>query len=185
MRIHKIIIISIFLFLTTALQAQNTLSKKEKKVAKQALEKAQGDSIRAIQETWVENKTFVLEAQQVYNKTGEVFHLNASTNFVYFNLDKGVIQLSFNGLLGWNGIGGITVKGNITKYEYRKDKKDKPIYIQATILGSEGIQDIVIWISNNGKGEAQVTGMKGNRIRFTGNIVSLEKSGVFIGSERF
>ncbi|MCK5776173.1 MAG: DUF4251 domain-containing protein [Bacteroidales bacterium] len=185
MKTKTLTIITVFLFLTAILQAQTPISKKEKKAAKKAQEQAQRDSVRVIQENWVENKTFVLEAQQVYNKIGEVFHLNPSTNFVYFNLDKGIIQLSFNGLIGWNGIGGITVKGNIIKYEYDIEKKDKPIYIQATIQGTEGFQDIVLWISNNGNGDANITGMRGDRIRFTGDIVSLEDSRIYIGTERF
>ena len=185
MKTYYIIIVAVFLFLSSALQAQEKPTKKEKRAAKKALEIAQSDSLRVIQEIWAENKTFVLEAQQVFNKRGEVFQLSPSTNFVYFDMDKAIVQLSFNGLVGWNGVGGITIKGNITKYKYDAENKNKPIYIEATLQGSDGFQDIFLWISSSGQGEAQVNDMRGNRIRFTGHVLSLKDSRVYIGSERF
>ncbi|OYT15129.1 MAG: hypothetical protein B7C24_14660 [Bacteroidetes bacterium 4572_77] len=163
---------------------QEAKTRKEIRAQKKADLLLKNDSVRQIQEQWAANKTFVLEAQQVYNKIGEVFQLSPSLNFVYFNLEEAVVQLSFNGIVGWNGVGGITIKGRITKYEYEADNKNIPIYIEATIQGQEGFQDILVWISTNGNGEAQVTDLRGNRLKFTGEVVSLEQSRVFMGTQR-
>lgn len=181
----KTIFILSLALLGIQIQAQETKTKKEIRAEKKAQELQAHQDTRIIQEKWTNDKTYVLEALQVYNKQGETFHLNSSTNFVYINGDKAVLQLAFDGLVGWNGIGGITVKGRITKYEVNLENKNKPIYIRMSIQGSTGFQDITLWISTSGSGEAQITDMQGNRIRFTGNIVSLEESTVFIGMESF
>lgn len=181
----KIIFFLTAIIIGVNLQAQDTDSRKEQKAERKAIETAKRDSLRTVQESWVKDKTYVLEAQQVYNKIGEVFQMTPSTNFVYLDGENAIVQLSFNGLIGWNGVGGITIKGRITKYEFDDSNKNKPIYIRMTIQGSEGFHDIVLWVSNSGMGEAQVTDIRGNLIKFTGDIVSLSNTRVFIGSERF
>jgi len=182
----KIITILLVLAFGLSLTAQEEQkSKKEIRAERKQQELLQRDALRTIQDGWAKNKTFVLEATQVFGKKGQMFQLTPSTNFVYVNGDQAILQLSFNGLSGWNGVGGITIKGKITKYKCDSENKNKPIYIQMSIQGSEGFQDVTLWISNSGSGEAQITDIKGNRIRFTGDVVSLEESKVFIGNSRF
>jgi len=182
----KTLIILIAILISIGINAQEEQkSRKEKREERKQQELVQQEANRAMQESWVENKTFVLEASQVFGKKGTLYQLTPSTNFVYINGDQAIVQLSFNGISGWNGVGGITIKGKIIKYEYSAEEKNKPIYIQLSIQGSEGFQDVTLWISSNGNGEAQVTDIRGNRIRFTGNVLSLEDSGVFIGNTRF
>lgn len=181
----KTTFILLLVLLGVQIQAQETKTKKQIRAEKKAQELQAQQDTRVIQEKWAKDKTYVLEALQVFSKQGETFHLNSSTNFVYINGDQAILQLSFDGLIGWNGIGGITVKGRITKYEVQLENKNKPIYIRLNIQGSTGFQDITLWISNSGSGEAQITDMQGNRIRFTGNIVSLEETSVFVGMETF
>jgi len=181
----NILLLLLCAFMGFQTQAQETKTKKEIRAEKKIQELKTRDANRLIQEKWADDKTFVLEAQQVFGKKGSSFLLNSSTNFVYVNGDNAIIQLAFDHLVGWNGVGGITVKGKITKYEVKYDEKNKPIYMNMTIQGSSGFQDIALWMSTSGMGEAQITDIKGNRIRFTGNIVSLEDSKVFVGMETF
>lgn len=181
----KIIAILIIFSFCFKVNAQDTKSRKEIKAEKKAQEKTEQDAHRMVQEQWVKDTTFVLEAQRVSNKLGEVFQLNSTINFVYVNKDKATIQLGFDQLVGWNGVGGITVTGRITRYEIDNEKKNKPIYIRMSIQGSAGMQDITIWISSNGNGEATIVDMRGNRIQFSGDIVSVEETSVFKGNELF
>ncbi len=176
-----IILISIF---GLQVNAQETKTKRELKEEKKAQELEKRSTYRKIQEQWVDNKTYVLEAQQVYNKAGEMFQLSPSTNFVHINGDQAIVQLSFNGLVGWNGVGGITIKGKISNYKVDYENKNKPIYIRMTIQGNKGFQDITLWLSNSGKGEAEVLDYKGSKIKFTGDVVSLDDSHVFIGNSK-
>ncbi len=181
----KAIAIVFILSICFQLSAQETKSRKEIRAEKKAQEKIQQDARRIVQEQWVKDTTFVLEAQRVSNKLGEVFQLNSTTNFVYVDNGKATIQLGFDHLVGWNGVGGITITGRITKYEFDNEKKNKPIFIRMSIQGSVGMQDITFWISSTGNGEAQVVDMRGNRIQFSGDIVSVKESSVFKGMELF
>lgn len=181
----KTIAILILLVFCFQVEAQENKTKKEIRAEKKAQQKAEQDSLRIIQEQWVKDTTFVLEAQRVSNKIGEVFQLNSTINFVHVNKDKATIQLGFDQLVGWNGVGGITITGRITRYEIDHEKKDKPIFIRMSIQGSAGMQDLTIWISNNGNGEATIVDMRGNRIRFSGDIVSVEDTRVFKGNELY
>lgn len=181
----KIISILIILSFCFQLNAQETKSRKEIKAERKAQEKAEQEAHRVVQEQWVQDTAFVLEAQRVSNKTGEVFQLNSTINFVYVNKNKATIQLGFNQLVGWNGVGGITISGKITKYEIDIEKKDKPIFIRMSIQGSAGMQDLSIWISSNGNGEATIVDMRGNRIRFSGDIVSVADARTFKGMELY
>lgn len=181
----KIIFILFIAIIGLHVQGQETKTKKEIRAEKKAQQLKVHEATRVIQEKWASDKTFVLEALQVFGKKGDSFHLSPNINFVYVNGDQAIIQLSFDGLIGWNGVGGITIKGRITKYEVDKENPNKPIYIKMSIQGATGFQEITLWISSSGSGEAQITDIKGNRIRFTGDIVSLENSKVFIGMESF
>ena len=101
------------------------------------------------------------------------------------NKGKATIQLGFDHLIGWNGVGGITITGRITKFQFDIDKKNKPIYIKMSIQGAAGMQDITLWISSNGAGDAQVVDIRGNRIKFSGDIYSVQESSVYKGMDLF
>ena len=180
---NTIIIILIIIF-GHSLNAQETKTKRELRAEKKELDIEKRDAYRKVQKQWVDDRTFVLEAQQVYSKIGEMFALSPSTNFVHINGDQAIVQLSFNSIIGWNGVGGITIKGKISKYEVNYENKNIPIYIRMTIQGDAGFHDITIWISSTEAGEAQIVDIKGNRIKFTGKVVSLEDSRVFVGSTK-
>ena len=181
----KLIAILIIFTFYFQVNAQEVKSRKEIKAEKKAQEKAEQDAHRLVQEQWVKDTTFVLEAQRVSNKLGEVFQLNSTINFVNVNKEKATIQLGFDQLVGWNGVGGITITGRITRYEIDDEKKDKPIFIRMSIQGSAGMQDITIWISSNGNGQAQIVDMRGNRIQFSGDVVSVEETRTFKGNELY
>lgn len=58
------------------------------------------------------DREFVLEAEQITFKYGRFIYVNANTNFVSMHGDKATIQMAFNSpYAGPNGIGGITVDG--------------------------------------------------------------------------
>ena len=61
----------------------------------------------------VEQKQFVLEANTLFDKSGMSFQLNSNINFVGFDGKNATIQLAFDQLVGWNGVGGITLDGTI------------------------------------------------------------------------
>ncbi|HBH25013.1 MAG TPA: hypothetical protein DDY13_16535 [Cytophagales bacterium] len=160
------------------------MSKAEKKALKQAEMKANKDSLLQI----IENKQWVLEAYQLQGKYGQTFNLSPTTNFVAVKGDRNVWQFAFNGLIGWNGIGGITIDGKVTKYEVSPGKKAKSaISIRMnTMAPGTGPANIIMTVTSDGHARATVSGAFSNdRLTFTGKLSPLEMSNIYKGTSLF
>ena len=178
------IIISLFMLLT--LMAGN--------VHAQEFEKLTGAERKAIQEKLdslmyveaekvISDKDFTLEADKVEFKYGQTAFVNSNTNFVSVTGDKSVVQVAFNvPVSGPNGIGGITLDGNISNYEVKKDKKGN-INVSINVMGT-GISALVNISLYSGSNKASVTitpNFNSNRLTLTGVIVPSSSSRVFKG----
>lgn len=178
------IIISLFMLLT--LMAGN--------VHAQEFEKLIGAERKAIQEKLdslmyveaekaISDKDFTLEADKVEFKYGQTAFVNSNTNFVSVTGDKSVVQVAFNvPVSGPNGIGGITLDGNISNYEVKKDKKGN-INVSINVMGT-GISALVNISLYSGSNKASVTitpNFNSNRLTLTGVIVPSSSSRVFKG----
>ena len=178
------IIISLFMLLT--LMAGN--------VHAQEFEKLTGAERKAIQEKLdslmyveaekaISDKDFTLEADKVEFKYGQTAFVNSNTNFVSVTGDKSVVQVAFNvPVSGPNGIGGITLDGNISNYEVKKDKKGN-INVSMNVMGT-GISAFVNISLYSGSNKASVTitpNFNSNRLTLTGVIVPSSSSRVFKG----
>lgn len=178
------IIISLFMLLTLMvgnLQAQefNELSSAEKKVIQEKL-----DSLMFVEaEKAISDKDFTLEADKVVFKYGQTAFVNSNTNFVSVTGDKSVVQVAFNiPASGPNGLGGITLDGNVSNYEIRKDKKGD-IHVSMNVMGT-GISAKVDIDLYKGSNKASVTispNFNSNRMTLTGVIVPSSSSRVFKG----
>lgn len=71
------------------------------------------------------NLDFVINADRVTLSRGETFNTDdRSTNFVTVHDGKVMLQLaSMRGMSGFNGLGGITVEGNMTGEKFKTDKR--------------------------------------------------------------
>ena len=190
-KLGSLLIVVLLIINTGWAQTENpdskNLSKEEKKALK--LAKKEEDA-RKREEALVnyqaiaENKMWVLEAHTVFEKGGRSFPMNPSVNFVSVEDDETTIQLSFNGILGWNGVGGITLEGKTTKYEVSESKN--AITITMTAIGSGmGPVDLLVTVGSDGSGRATASGNWGERITFAGNFVSFEDSNVYKGTPRY
>lgn len=78
---------------------------------------------------------FVLQATQVNNGRGFYeLGLNDNTNFLLMQGDKGIFQVAFNNMdAGMNGLGGVTLHGNIRNVNVKDDKKGNTIMTYSMI----------------------------------------------------
>lgn len=172
-------------------QIENPDSKNLTKEEKKAIRKAKKEEDKRKREEalisfseYAEMKKWVIEAHTVYDKQGQSYQMDPNINFVGVSDDETTIQLSFNGLMGWNGVGGITLEGKIGKYEYSSDKKLLNITMSAMGSGL-GVVDMFITVTGDGNGRASISGNWGDRITFQGKFVSLEESSVFKGTTTY
>ncbi len=132
-----------------------------------------------------EKKSFVLEATTVYSKKGRSFQLNPSINFVKIDDGVGTVQLSFNQLVGWNGVGGITLDGNVRNYKVKKAEGKMPS-VQFDLNGTLGWATVRIDVNSSGIGRATInTGTSGARATFSGPIVPLSETSTYQGQTLF
>jgi len=159
------------------------LTKENKKKEKQAAKLADFNKAKAMAEA----KRFVFTASELYTSQGSA-PLSARTNFFYVIGDEATLQFAFEGLQGIpnpNGLGGITSKGMVTKYNYKADNPNKPVSIQVTIQPlagqGNGIQQVVVTIYGEGYAELLLQG-SGTRVK--GSVVTPEKSKIYEGTQR-
>ena len=129
----------------------------------------------------LENKDFVLETDYLQDRYGNRILVNSTINFVSVDSTEAIIQIGSNFRLGPNGVGGVTAKGRINKWELTEDQKHKAFTLSLNVMTTIGIYDLFINISASGRGSATLTGMTSGRLTFDGDLVPWEKSSVFVG----
>lgn len=163
-------------------QEEKKLSKKEKKEWKRQQLEGQRQAILDL----LESRTWVIEAHTVYDRFNQSYQLNPTINFVGVKENEGALQLGFNGLIGWNGVGGVTIDGQVTRYEVKDGQKDNTPTVVLRFQGrGVGFATINVSVNTSGQATARVSGDFGERISFSGIIKSLEESMVYKGQSLF
>lgn len=156
------------------------LSKEEKKILQQRIDSA----LFAQAETAINDTAFTLEANQVVFKSGDMAEVTPSTNFVAVNKGNAVVQLAMNTpLAGANGMGGITVSGQMSGYKISKDKKGN-VYVQMSVSGNAISAQVFItlWNGSNTANISVQPNFNSNRMTLNGNILPYAKSHVIQGN---
>jgi len=190
----KIFFIFLFAFLSGTYimaQTENPDTKELTKEEKKALKKAKKEEQKLLREEALTNfekyandREWVIEAYLVFDKAGQSYPMDPNINFVGVDKEQATFQLSFNGIMGWNGVGGITLDGKISTYSVSKSKS--VLSIKMTVMGARmGPADILMTVSGDGNSNATVSGNWGDRITFKGKFVPLAESTVYKGTTTY
>ena len=175
-----IVLISVTAFAQT--KAERKEAKKAKKETKLKEDIANAEVFIAI----VQSKRFVLEANTLFDKSGQGYNLNSNINFVGFDGESSTIQLAFNQLVGWNGIGGVTIDGKISQMEVKQKDGSPTFTVDATVINNGGgMVTMIFRVSSNGSARVDMSGSFGERLSFQGNIVPLGQTSVYKGSSEY
>ena len=190
------------LFLTTLLLLSFTVttfaqsSKEARAARREALKKereerraleAQQDSVaylKAIEA--LKTGSFVLEANNVTFPNGITRYVSSNTNYVQVDNGEGIVQTAFSNFAytpGPNGLGGVTVEGNISGLKMKEDK-DGNYYYSYTIQGV-AISATVFITLTGGNNQASVSispNFNNNNMTMTGRLLPLDESDVFQGT---
>ena len=165
--------------------ARREVLKKERE-ARRALE-AQQDSIsffKAIEA--LKNGAFVLEADNVTFPNGITRYVSSTTNYVQVDNGDGIVQTAFSNFAyspGPNGLGGVTVEGNVSGIEMKTDK-DGNYFYSYTIQGVAISANIFITLTG-GTNQASVQispNFNNNNMTVMGRLLPLDESDVFQGT---
>jgi hypothetical protein len=159
---------------------------KKEREARRALE-AQQDSVAYLKAVEaMKNGSFVLEANNVSFPNGITRFVSSSTNYVQVDNGEGIVQTAFNNFAytpGPNGLGGVTVEGNISGLELKEDK-DGNYYYSCSIQGMAISATIFITLTG-GTNQASVRidpNFNSNTLTMMGVLVPLSESNVFQGT---
>lgn len=176
----RILLILALVVSASFLFAQNTdenssLTRKQKRAAQ--IEK----EFQATKQM-LENKDFVLESFALQNRYGYRIEVSSNLNFVAVDSTEAIIQIGSNYRLGPNGVGGVTARGPITKWNLKEDPKTKSFNLQLTVMTKIGFYDLSLNISADGRADALLTGLSSGRLTFNGNLVPWQESSVYVGT---
>jgi len=184
-KIIFLIVLVSFAFTGFCQSVNDTDSKTKKQLQKEERAAArENDRMRAFELTksMVENQRFVLEANRISGRTGQIIQVNSTLNFLIVDTSHIVIQLASHGGMGANGVGGVTTEGSIKNYKFVKDKKGYNYtvsFFASTVLGTF---DIVLFVNGDGTANADVNQTTtGSVVRYYGEIVPVELSRIYKG----
>ena len=143
------------------------------------------DSIAGVQAAVaVQNRDFVLEADQVTFKNGNTVFVNSNTTFISVKGNRAVVQISpSNFSPGPNGVGGVTVDGMITGVQKMVDKKGRTTFsFNVTGIGINAQVEIYMTPGTNRATATIYPNFNSNTVWISGDIVPYENSDVFEGA---
>lgn len=142
------------------------------------------DSIAGVQAAAaVQNRDFVLEADQVTFKNGYTAFVDSSTTFISVKGNRAVVQISpSNFSAGPNGVGGVTVDGTISGMQRMVDKKGRTtLSFNVTGIGINAQIEIYMTPGTNNASATIYPNFNSNTVWIEGEIVPYQNSGVFEG----
>lgn len=179
-----IFIITLFAF-SVASFSQDLSKKDQKRLYKQFKKEEKAEQLAQQAELvhlMVLHRQFVLEADQLRDKRGNTGYVSSMINFIAADSTSGVIQIGSNNYVGINGVGGITVEGPITNYEFTYNKKNGSHRVNYYVRTSSGTYDVTMIISPNGRADATVSSSWPGKLSYVGYLVLPSKSRVYKGS---
>lgn len=159
---------------------------KKERAARRALE-AQQDSVAYLKAVEaLKEGAFVLEADFVSFPNGLTRYVSSNTNYVQVDNGEGVVQTAFSNFTyrpGPNGLGGVTVQGNISGLEMKEDKDGN--YMYSYSIQGIAISATVFITLTGGTNQASVQispNFNNNNMTMTGRLLPLDESDVFQGT---
>jgi len=129
---------------------------------------------------------FVLEANYLSNKYGVRVPVSPTINFIMVDSLEGIIQFGSAYSLGYNGVGGETLDGRITKYEYTMMGRKKDSYsIRTVFMSPLGTYDITLLVTPDGYADATIRGNWSGQLNYHGKLVPLGLSKIYKGHPRY
>ncbi len=163
------------------------MTKEERKAAKAAKKEAQAkaEAERAVVlKQSIDSRQFVIEALFLADKHGQRIVVDPILNFIGIDHDKSAFQFGNGSDIGYNGVGGVTVEGNVTNYEVSVNKKG--IYsINFRISAPTGSVFVSMTVSPTGQADAVISGNTSTKLKYSGNLVPLNESRVYKGSTTY
>lgn len=160
----------------------------KKRAAEEAREHSE-DSLSYVQAIEaLRNGSWALEASNITFNNGVTRFVTESTNYVSINDGQGVVQTAFDNanVYSPNGLGGITLEGNVSGERMSRDK-DGNIYYSYTIQGANISAIVYVTIAaNSNQASARIDpNFSGRTMTMNGYIYPYSTAGIFQGTASY
>ena len=157
-----------------------------KKRAAEEAKEARNDSIEYMQAIMaIKNGSWALEASSITFNNGATNFVTESTNFISVNSGNGVLQTAFDNsnIYSPNGMGGITLQGNISEEELSMDQEGN-LYYSFNITGAQisATVNITLTAYSNQATATIDPNFSTNDMTMSGYIYPYDSAGIFEGS---
>lgn len=132
----------------------------------------------------IKNKRWVFQATRLFGPSGLYFSVTPDLNFVAVQDNEIILQFAFQGVVGWNGVGGVTAEGFLSDFKFNPGKNDnKAMSISAHIQPKYGGGSpyFTMDIGNDGSADITVTLENGGTLRMGGQLYSPAQSSIYKG----
>lgn len=179
---NKLLLIGTVLLLSTVLtcQAQEEKEKLTREQKKEMREQREQERIQVTKQA-LNDTLYVLEADYLGNRQGQRVSVSSTINFISVTKDKAVFQFGSAHTIGYNGVGGATVEGSITKYEITERKNGGSYFVRINISSTIGFFDITLDIGASGNTSATVHTNTRHKLNYSGKLMPRSESSIFKG----
>lgn len=140
----------------------------------------------ALTNQMVKLQRFVLEADYLSDRYGNRIPVSPTINFIMIDSLAATVQFGSAFTMGYNGVGGATFDGRLTRYEYSMIGRKKNVYsIRILFMSSIGIYDIMLTVNPEGKADAYIRGNWSGQLNYHGKLVPLGLSKIYKGHPRY
>lgn len=181
----RILVVIVAIMMAIPVFSQELSKKEQKKLQKELKkeQKAEEATRKAlIVGLMVEHRKFVLEANRLQDKRGKTLNVSSMINFIACDSVNGVIQIGSNSYVGANGVGGITVEGPVSNYEYELNEKNQTYTVSYNVRSPSGMYDVRMSINSEGRADATISSNWPGRVHYSGYLVPPSVSKVYKGT---
>jgi hypothetical protein len=180
------IVILLAIALAGMAQGQVPLTREEKKILRKERKKQDERMMTINTSQALHSSQFILKADRVMGRDGLMFNVNPRINFVSVQGDEAYVQLGSDTGIGYNGVGGVTLKGKVTSFKLDQEEKNGNYFVQLSTIGTGGGLTISMHVNVTGDmANATVQTNWGSRVDFIGKIVPAGKMQVYKGTESY
>ena len=188
----KLLIVCLIL-ITGVTGAYNSVYAQSKREAKKAIKEAEKAMLTAnfyAQDTILNLREFVLEADYLQGRRGDIVSVRSDINFIKVQGERGTLQTGstnngFSRSLNDNGIGGVTTEGNISNYRVKRNTKSLTHNVTFILISSLGTFNINMNVMADNTASATITSTRSTYLTWRGTLVALFNTSVFRGQDTY
>ncbi len=169
-------------------QQKQPTKKEQRKLEKQKKKEERAKKAAASRKFYahlIQSRRWVFQATRLYDPSGQFYSVTPDVNFVAVHDNEIVLQFAFQGVVGWNGVGGVTAEGFLNQYKFDPGKNHKQAMTVTAHIRPKfggGSPYFNMTIRDDGTADISVTLDNGQMLRMGGQVYTPAESSVYKGT---